>query len=108
MLISQQVMIITGVARLRCLTLMKLDRICVEHNQSNERLDITIMQLLTPWELYSLYKYTGNVCMDGHCRKSIIYVRVRMFPLRTIHLIDDGDRISGATGSKNQEPNRNH
>ena len=62
-------MIITGVARLICLTLMKVDRICVEHNRSKERLDITIMQLLTPWELYSLYKYTGNVCMDGHCRK---------------------------------------
>ena len=69
LLISQQVLIITGVARLRCLTLMKLDRICVEHNQSNERLDITKMQLSPPCELYSLYKYTGNVCMNGHCRK---------------------------------------
>ena len=78
MLISQQVLIITGVARLRCLTLMKLDRICVEHNQSNERLDTTIMQLSPPWALYSLYKYTGNVCMNGHSRQKRIYVQIRM------------------------------
>ena len=62
-------LIITGVARLRPLTLMKVDRICVEHNQSNERLDIMIMQLSPPWEFYLLYKYTGNVCMNGHCRQ---------------------------------------